>query len=121
SPLPAMQKHFQATALYKWRIGPAEQATLTRLLTYLRGHVKHVLLVAMPVTPYYVEWSPGGQADITAFNTELRRQADANGAQFLDPGIWPTEFFADAGHLNVQGAARFTGALNSELQRLGWR
>jgi hypothetical protein len=121
TPLDAMKKHFSSTALYKWKIGRGEQQTLSRLLKYLRAHVKHVLVVGMPVTPLYVEWSPGGQSDIDAFNAELQRQADGNGAQFLDGGVWPTEYFADAGHVNAQGAARFTATLNAELQRLGWR
>ena len=112
---------FKATALYKWELGAEEQATLTKLLRYLTTHVKHVLVVSMPITPVYVGWSPGGQADIDAVNALVRRQVDAAGAQFLDAGIWPTEFFADAGHVNGAGSARFMETINAELQRLGWR
>jgi len=118
---PAIEKQFRSAGLYRWELGQTERGTLSHLLRYLRANVKNVLLVSMPITPVYVSWSPNGQADIDVFNAEMRRQADANGAKFLDTGVWPTDLFADPGHVNRAGSERFMDTINTELRRLGWR
>jgi len=118
---PDMKRHYTTTGLYKWELGRDEVGTLSRLLAFLDANVTNVLLVSMPITRYYVSWSPNGQADIDSFNAEMRGLADANGAKFLDAGVWPTELFADIGHLNRAGSARFMETINTELRSLGWR
>jgi hypothetical protein len=112
---------YKASALFRWELGRTERAKFTQLMEYLQANVKHVLVVSMPVTHDYIRWTPHGQADLDEVNAVLRRVAVATGAEFVETGVWPNELFADAGHVNAAGTARFTKMINAELARLGWR
>lgn len=111
----ASAAQFRATALRDFRVGAGQLATLRHLLTYLKAHVPHVIVVDMPVTATYVSLHPHGRADQEAFDRALAAEAAAVGARLVRPGVWPEDTFADPAHLNGNGARRLTTMLAAEL------
>lgn len=117
---PAVRGLISRQALFHWTVGVRQRATLARLVAYLHRTVRHVLVVSMPTTDVYVNLSPHGEGDIAEFNRVAQETAEAHGAAFLNLGTWSTDLFADPGHVNAAGSARFMDALQAELHRLGW-
>ena len=66
------------------------------------------VVVSMPVTEDFVGWMPNGAADDALCREAMASAVTAAGGQFLDPGVWPRELFADPIHLNGQGSRRLT-------------
>ena len=100
-------------------ISQQQVAVLHSLLGQLAAHVKHVVLVNMPVTTDYLKrQAPGGYEQ---FGRIMKAQADAIYATYVDAGVWDASLFADPVHVNADGSKKLTELLGKTLLRIGSR
>lgn len=94
--------------MQNFSIGPAQVAELGSLIDKLRSEHVTVVLVLVPVSRDFVAATPGGQAGYEAAVDRLLSIGAHHAAATLTAGIWPTQDFADAAHLNRTGSTAFS-------------
>jgi hypothetical protein len=111
----AARAFFRREPMRDFAVTDDQLGALRRLVGSLRGDGIRVVVLDVPVTADYVSLHPHGAADYDAYE----RAIDAVGADFdadvLRPGVWPTELFSDALHLNGDGVRRLTAELDRHL------
>lgn len=101
----------RASLLRSFSVSPALVAQFRSLVARLRARGLRVLVVAMPVSPEFVEATPGGMATFGPAVSRLLEAGRQGGADTRDGGIWPQGYFVDAAHLNAAGTSRFSAQL----------
>ena len=109
------------TWLRNFSIDGIEAGALLRLVQDARAQGIAVVLVEMPVTTYYQQAHPNGQADIDAFHRTIDQIVERTGAVFIDASrVAPRDdLFGDFVHLNGEGAKIFTSFVAQRLRELG--
>lgn len=103
-----LEAAFGSGATVLWELDEARLTVLQDLVGTLRERSVEAVVVSMPVTEDFVGWMPNGAADDALCREAMASAVTAAGGQFLDPGVWPRELFADPIHLNGQGSRRLT-------------
>jgi hypothetical protein len=104
--------------LNDYSASPALADELGLLINELRSAGTHVVFVAPPVSPEFIQGMPGGQPAYEQELSDMLALARDHGAQVLDAGIWPQAYFVDAAHLNDAGTNTFSTWLSGELAHL---
>lgn len=98
-----------------WQLDPARLSVFSEFVSKLHDEGVKVDFVMMPVSSAYLSDLPGGRPSYEAAVSDMVQRADAAGAQVLQTGEWPAQFFADASHLNGAGAAHFSTWIDQKL------
>jgi hypothetical protein len=110
--------HTRDEVLRDYATGGAQTAALARLIDLLGQQGSQPILVAMPVVEAdLVPLHPDGPADYAEFQASLAALAKSLDVPVVSPpvGLLGPEAFADAIHLNREGAALFTTWLGNVL------
>jgi hypothetical protein len=89
---------------------------LRELLAWLEARGIEAVVVDMPQTEAGLAYFLNGATDRATWSGRVAAVAAETGAQFVEPGTWELEYFADEWHLNGRGAARLTPFLAGALK-----